>query len=179
MMAIATWALVIVVRVVFAVLGLVVIPFAIPRFKFTGEWRLLRLAWWALPWDNQRDGLLGDKRLHFWTVGDQFPKWMADKPYVKAYWWLAIRNPTNWLTRQGLGCDLTRHSIERLAEGEGWWFNRAGKYWYAFELKRGGFEFFIGFKVLSKYIGRDWSEDPSKAVKGFTARIAWQRQAKT
>ena len=95
LLALVTWVAVVVIRVVFAVLGLFIVPFAIPRFTFGGEWRLLRLAWWALPWDNQRDGILGDKRLRFWVDGDQFPKWMADKPYVKAYYRLAIRNPTN------------------------------------------------------------------------------------
>ena len=169
--ALTTWVAVIVIRVVFAIAGLAVIPLAIPRFTFNGEWRLLRLSWWALPWDNERDGILGDGRLRYWVDGDQFPQWMADKPYIKSYYWLAIRNPTNWLTRQGLGCDLTKHSIERLAEGDGWWFNRAGKYWYAFEIKRGGWRFFIGFKVLTKYIGRNWSGDEGKAIKGFTIRL--------
>lgn len=169
--ALLCWLYVAVIRVAFAFIGLFVVPFAIPRFTFAGEWQLLRLSWWALPWDNERDGILGDSRLHYWNRGDQFPAWMEGKPYLKAWYWTAWRNPTNWLTRQGVGCDLTKNKIITISRGDGWWFNRCGDWWYGFDVVKFGYHFFIGFKLLPKYRSRDWSGDPSKAIKGFSVRL--------
>lgn len=175
--ALIVWAIVFILRLVVIMVGLFVVPFAIPKFKFTGQWELIRLAKWADPWDNPKDGILGDTRLHYWLQGDQYPAWLEGRDWLKAYWWMAIRNPANNFSRfyRLIGCNLADSGeITILAFGGSWEFTKVkGKrfsYWGFYKLtdKR---EVKLGHKIRSKYIGASWVEDPLRAWKGFTFRV--------
>ena len=91
-------------RLVMSLIGMVVVLFALP-FRQNQRWHgekkaptlvpYQRLPRWAKWWDNPWDGVNGDDAYVTW----QRPKWTAKSKYLSAYWWTAIRNRTNWLTR--------------------------------------------------------------------------------
>ena len=87
-------------------------PFSDPRYSRLGNWSLVRLPKWLLPWDNAFDGLLGDKR-------GWFANWcMEHKIAYPSNWsmwiWGAIRNPANYWSRVITGCDVTNSTVEVL-----------------------------------------------------------------
>lgn len=175
-------------RAVVTVVGLAVVPIAllfteVPE-KVT-EWRLVRLPLFAHPWDNPKDGVLGDRRLHYWNQGDQFPGIIKNSPFLKAYWWLAIRNPANNFSRfyRGIGCKVDECKVKLLAgqdivggskDVEGYQFVKAEGpifNYYGFYLYNKKFTMRFGHKVEPKHNEQDFSNDPLKAWKGVTFRI--------
>jgi hypothetical protein len=159
------------------------------------SWKLLRLPKWGHPWDNPRDGCLGDRRLGYWNGGDQYPQWF-DKlswgHYLKAYFWLAIRNPANNLSRyyKGFGCKVDECNIKLLAgvnfvsnvkncqgyqfvKAEGPVFNYWGFYLYKRIGRSSKFVMIrLGHKIEPRHSDMVFEgEDLSKAWKGFTFRV--------
>jgi len=164
------------------VIGWFIIPLAIPRFDFDGkEWRLVKLRWWAHPWGNLRDGILGDRRLHYWNKGDQFPPILDGHDWLKAYWWVAFRNPTNNMKRfyRFFGCNV----LECLSLGNTVNVVKSGKHWKLLELQGPIFKYFgfryssakyniwIGHKIDLKHNDYDFSNDPQRAWKSWTFRF--------
>lgn len=84
------------------------------RFANNGNWHLVRLPTWLLPWDNSIDGMLGDRR-GWW---DNYCREHYKKPCTAFYsmWqWAAIRNSTNYYSRIMSGCDVSKFTVSRLA----------------------------------------------------------------
>ena len=113
--AVLMWIPIIVLTLLGLVAGLFVVPvalFGVPMLpKNVVKWSKINLPSWAYLWDNLRDGVLGDRRLDYWHNGKQYPVWFDKLPlsqYVKAYYWLAIRNPANTLKRYVpfMGCQV-------------------------------------------------------------------------
>jgi len=109
------WLLLFPVRVVLILLGVLVVPLALPFVQsagtwmpFTqapGNWRLVTLPDWAWLWSNDRDGALGDKR-GWWHLNALFGLG-AYHPF-SMFWWLALRNPANNMRFSPLfGCPVT------------------------------------------------------------------------
>lgn len=108
MQAVITWVILFAIRAAVIALGIVAVPMALlfafeasrPRVQFqgySGEWRDIRLPRWAYLWDNPSDGAMGDKRGWYWNEGR--PAIIAKSDYLKAYYWLAFRNPANMFSR--------------------------------------------------------------------------------
>lgn len=91
-------------RAVWSVIGWFVVAFALP-FRQKQIWHgekaqatlvpYERLPRWALYWDNPWDGINGDDKY----VRHQAPKWLGSSRYLRAWYWTAKRNATNFLTR--------------------------------------------------------------------------------
>lgn len=83
------------------------------QFPHELKWQLVRLPEWLLWWDNQYDGLLGDKR-GYWN--DQCLKKYnkrADHPWCM-WLWGAIRNPSNYYSRNVACFDVSKCDIEKV-----------------------------------------------------------------
>lgn len=191
------WPLIFFLRLVFIFSGLFVVWMALP-FRYTDEsgtrdhawdgWRLVRLPWWAWPWDNLRDGARGDTAGRYWLR--DAPKWLTGRNW-KMWWWLAIRNPANNFSRftRGLGCNVAEATVYLLAGqqyvaddpgSEGWQFVMADgpifNYWGFYYVSR--WQVFgkslvirLGHKIEPRHNTADWRDDPDKAWKGVTFRI--------
>lgn len=85
-----------------------------PFLQFSGEWQMIRLPTWLLPWDNAFDGLMGDKR-GWWNnyCLENYGK-PATHPYC-LWRWAAMRNPANYWSRNITGIDVTNWTISKLA----------------------------------------------------------------
>ena len=101
------------------ILGLIVVAIALPFRRtipgtskaFTeaeGTWELVRLPTWALLWDNPYDGVLGDKRGWWHIYTDDC------RSFKSMYLWTAIRNPTNYFSRNIAGCNVSECCITKL-----------------------------------------------------------------
>ena len=199
--ATVSWTFNAVIRVVAIVLGYVMVPLGLMFTKLPDtdatEHELIRLPIWCHPWDNIRDGAMGDKRLWYWLTGypkviDKLPrKW---QPFCKSFHWLAIRNSANTLSRYypGIGCPVDKCKIEYTGQylvkdefgKEGFQFVRAkGPYFTYYGLyhniplpQKGWFKGRaligrMGHKVEPRHMNTDWSqEEPTKAYKGWTFR---------
>lgn len=87
---------------------------AVPFSQFPGEWWPVHLPKWAWPWDNNSDGMLGDKR-GWW---DNYCRENYDTSCNALYsmWqWAAVRNPANNWSRYVTGVDQSRCKVEMLA----------------------------------------------------------------
>lgn len=113
--AAAQWSLLFPVRVVLILLGLLVVPLALPFIHkgspwvpFTqapGNWCLIKLPAWAWIWSNDRDGALGDKR-GWWHLNAPFG--LGAHHWFSMFFWLALRNPANNMRFTPLlGCPVT------------------------------------------------------------------------
>ena len=193
LLALSVWSLLFILKLALAIIGLVWVPVCLVGIKLhsasSTNWELTRLPWWGHPFDNPRDGLMGDKRLHYWLEGDQFPKWFSKAPsklqsWLKAYYWLAIRNPANNFSRfyPGLAVNVTKAKIELLAGDTyvnnkttpGYQFVRAFDgvlYYWGFYLVTDKLVIRLGHKIEPKHITQDFSNDPDKAWKGFTFKF--------
>lgn len=81
-----------------------------PFTQYPGNWTLVRLPQWLLPWDNLFDGFMGDKR--GWWSNQRGGK--ADSFW--AMWlWGATRNPANYWSRIMTGVDLSRCVITKIS----------------------------------------------------------------
>lgn len=84
-----------------------------PFTQYPGEWMLVRLPTWLKWWDNQYDGLLGDKR-GWW---DNDCQTLRSKPASHPYcmWlWAALRNPANYFSRNIVALDISRCTVTKL-----------------------------------------------------------------
>lgn len=96
------WLLILPVRVALILLGLVVVPLALPLritngppVPFTqapGNWVHVGLPSWAWLWSNDRDGAAGDKR-GWWHLNAPFG--LGAYHWFSMLFWLALRNPAN------------------------------------------------------------------------------------
>lgn len=159
-----------------------------PFTKYEGMWRSVHLPWlkalWL--WDNERDGLYGDKRGFYTTQYN--PHWSTK---LKCFWWGAIRNPANNFKRFVLGCDIREFSMKTLygkdfvrddfdstgfqlvkaerVSGKGidhyhlYWVKRWGKSNRAIVVE-------LGNKVQARHNGATYEEE-SKYFKGFTFEV--------
>jgi hypothetical protein len=155
-------------------LGLIVVPLAIPfsrvvgemrpftdpRYSYRGYWFLERLPVWALPWDNVYDGLLGDKR--GWWANDCEENGYSFHSFKAKFLWASIRNPANYWSRIVTGCDV--RTVELLAgqpvcdeDNPGWHFLRATD-------AKGRSFYYLGFVF-------PWWFDKTHAVYG---RFGWK-----
>ena len=173
------WLLLFLVRQAVILAGFIVTPFALLfaterdtyRVPKWAEWRLVRLPWWAWPWDKLHDGAMGDIYGYYWH--DQAPKFLKSA-YLKKLWWLAWRNPCNNFSRfiPGMGVNLDGKQIVTLATCPRYDFYQvAGLPYWNLQFRAMGGTFKLGHKVFPKYNGRDWSSDPLAAIKGFTFRF--------
>lgn len=130
-------------RGVFYILGLVLQPVAIKFAKedrrsekpFSqhpehGVWYLRTAPKWLLPFGNERDGFLGDKR--GWWANERNGE---EESFLSQYIWSALRNPCNNMRFMPLSsCDTSKSKIKLIAGqeyvrdkvgSEGWQFVRA------------------------------------------------------
>lgn len=188
--AVPLWVLLFSVRLGFVLSGLFVVALALPfasarhseRVPTWAEWQLVRLPWWAWPWDNLRDGCMGDRHGNFW-----FRQAKRKTDFGKKYEWLAIRNPCNNFSRflPGLNVNIDGKEVLLLAGREvndqtpGVMFTKVKGlpywgFWYVGKEVKGGrrWNIRLGHKLQMKDNGKDWSHDQQKAIKGFTFRIS-------
>lgn len=197
--AIAVWVPQLAIQLFFIITGLFVNLFAISwghvrlindttkMVEYKGQkrlWGLYRLPKWALAWDNPEDGVLGDDSLRWW---------LRDSPtldandWISRYWWMAIRNPANYIKRIGLGCDLRKYDdIEHIAgvseydvrddpDKTGWQLLRCGPFYHLYIVKRYGklnrgfiLEFGNKIKLSHKNVKYD---NEINYYKGFTFEL--------
>lgn len=196
-----SWSVTLVVRVIAILAGLIMVPLGLAFTKLPDpdatEWQYIGLPKWCDPWDNVRDGAMGDKRMWWWLKG--YPTWVDSLPrkmqsFVKAFWWLAIRNSANKLARYyaGFGCPIDKCEIDYIGDyrvsddigGEGFQFVKASgpifnyySIYHHIALPQKGF--FkgkaliarMGHKVEPRHADKDWSlEEPTKRFKNWTFR---------
>ena len=120
-----SWTGTLVVRVAAILVGFVMVPLGLAFTKLpepdVTEWQHISLPWWCDPWDNVRDGAMGDKRMWWWNVG--YKPWFDKLPpkansFIKAFWWLAVRNSVNKMARYypGFGCPIDKCEIEYIGD---------------------------------------------------------------
>ena len=185
-------------RLVVMLLGIVIVPIGVLTTKEVesdrahkwADWRLRKMhkVFWL--WDNDRDGSMGDTRGNY--DDHQRPGFIKASAYLKAVYWLAIRNPANNWSRfmKPNSVDVRELEIEKLAGdsivtkgaktvwqftiGRGEKFNYYGFY-MLIPYKDGHWNIRFGHKISEKHIGKDYSGDPQKAIKGFTIRVLLDR----
>lgn len=195
--AVIQWLLLFPVRVVLILLGVLVVPLALPFIQsagplvpFTqapGNWLLFTLPGWAWLWSNDRDGTLGDKR-GWWHLNAPFGLG-AYHPF-SMFWWLALRNPANNMRFTPLlGCPVTECDYrywgdENVEDRPG----QGGRRFLLATHKRTGRRYYgfygvwqwsatravvvqIGFKGEPKDWAEDYTSDPSRQWAGLTFEI--------
>lgn len=195
--AAAQWSLLFPVRVVLILLGLLVVPLALPFRQATGAavpftqapgvWRLVRLPEWAWIWSNDRDGALGDRR-GWWHLNAPFG--LGAYHWFSMLWWLALRNPANnmrftpWFGCPVTECDYRYWGDENVEDRPGQGGRRfllathrqTGRRYYGFY---GVWQWSptravviqIGFKGEPKDWAEDYSGDLSRQWAGMTFEI--------
>lgn len=191
------WALFLPLRVTLILLGLLVVPLALPflvienpPIAFTqapGYWGLGRLPAWAWLWSNDRDGALGDKR-GWWHMNTPFD--LGAYHWFSQFWWLAIRNPANnmrfspWFSCPVAECDYRYWGSEVVKDRPGQGGRRlilathktTGRRYYGFY---GVWQWSatravviqIGFKPEPSDWQEDYSADPTAQWKGLTFEV--------
>lgn len=179
------WVLLLLMRVVLILLGLVVVPLALP-FRDWGKSDsdgrgITVLPRWAWLWSNDFDGSTGDKR-GWWASHTPFG--LSTHHWFSQFWWLAIRNPVNNLrkTRFGScpvsGCFIYWSGDFKVRDKKGGQGTRmtmakhrvTGKKWYGFYMVHEwsdtrAFVVRLGFKI------EPWHENGDEPPKGFTFKI--------
>jgi len=196
-LAAGQWLLLFPVRVVLILLGVLVVPLALPFVQsagpwvpFTqapGNWRLITLPAWAWLWSNDRDGALGDKR-GWWHLNAPFG--LGAHHWFSMLWWLALRNPANNMRFSPLfGCPVTECDYrywgdENVEDRPG----QGGRRFLLATHKRTGRRYYgfygvwqwtatralvvqIGFKGEPKDWAEDYASDPSRQWAGMTFEI--------
>ncbi|BBH44754.1 hypothetical protein [Pseudomonas sp. KU43P] len=191
------WLLLFPVRVALILIGLVVVPLAMPLLvtegppvPFTqapGNWQFKRLPAWAWLWSNDRDGAAGDKR-GWWHLNAPFG--LGAYHPLSMFVWLALRNPANnmrftrWLGCPVTECDYRYWGDENVEDrpGEGGrrlllaTHKKTGRRYYGFY---GVWEWSttravviqIGFKGEPKDWAEDYTGDLSRQWAGMTFEI--------
>lgn len=191
------WALFLPLRVTLILLGLVVVPLALPFLTienppvaFTqapGYWGLGRLPAWAWLWSNDRDGALGDKR-GWWHLNAPFD--LGAYHWFSQFWWLAIRNPANnmrfhpWFSCPVAECDYRYWGSEGVKDRPGQGGRRlilathktTGRRYYGFygvwQLRATrALVIQVGFKPEPSDWKEDYSADPTAQWKGLTFEV--------
>lgn len=191
------WALFIPLRVTLILLGLVVVPLALPfltienpPIAFTqapGYWGLGRLPAWAWLWSNDRDGALGDKR-GWWHLNTPFD--LGAYHWFSQFWWLAIRNPANnmrfspWFSCPVAQCDYRYWGDEVVKDRPGQGGRRlimathknTGRRYYGFYgvwqwSATRALVIQLGFKPEPSDWQEDYSADPTAQWKGLTFEV--------
>lgn len=84
-----------------------------PFTQYEGTHRLVTLQTWAKPWDNIFDGAWGDER--GWWDNECRKYGLTCRDYLAMFWWMAVRNSSNYFSRVTTSCDAGRCVIEKLA----------------------------------------------------------------
>ena len=192
------WLVLFVGRMAVMLLGIVVVPIGALTLREVDsdrehswtDWRMKKMNKLFWLWDNDRDGSMGDTRGNY--NDHQRPGFIRNSSYLKAVYWLAIRNPANNWSRfmHPNSVDVRDLEIEKLAGdsivtkgakkawqltiGRGKTFNYYGFYILT-PAKDGHWNIRLGHKIMEKHIGKDYSGDPQKAIKGFTIRVLLDR----
>lgn len=191
------WAFFLPLRVILILLGVLVVPLALPLIKvqgpvvpFTqapGNWWLATLPSWAWLWSNDRDGALGDKR-GWWHLNAPFG--LGAYHWFSQLWWLAIRNPANnmrfspWFSCPLTECTYRYWGNETVKDRPGQGGQRlllathrqTGRRYYGFY---GVWQWSaaravvvqLGFKPEPSDWLEDYRDDPSRQWKGLTFEI--------
>lgn len=184
------WLFLFVVRAVLMVLGLVVVPVALPFTKWTvsvSDRRNIEvLPDWAWLWSNDFDGTLGDRR-GWWDAHAPFG--LGSYHFLSKFIWLALRNPVNNLRRTDwFSCPVRdcyvmyigKFNVEDKVGKTGWQFVVAehmktekewhGFYWvHPWNAER-ALVVRAGFKIKPGH------EDGNEPPKGFTFRFnPWKK----
>ena len=192
------WILVFFLWSVVFLTGLVAVSLLIPFAKVPKtleNWYLLNLPKIGWLWDNDIDGMLGDDYLAYWNntgTHPQYPQWF-DKfkygHYLKAWYWLAIRNACNNFERRVIGCNVIGRKVSykgayliRDTSGhEGWQLVWSGIYsgFYLYKkFKDKALTIRIGYKIEPQHFDVSYQQahfaNAKKAVKGFTFRIKYK-----
>lgn len=139
-------------QLIFSLLGIIVGLFVIPvALLFVDDslkestllesesqdyWWMRNLPKWAKLWDNKIDGTLGDTAFR-WASRD-IPFGLKNTSYLGQFWWMAVRNPANYLKRFILSCDVRKNKVEKIAgqdyvrddlDSTGWQFLKCGKFY--------------------------------------------------
>ena len=203
--ACAMWIPIIALTVIGILTGLLIVPVALFFVKINKEyqeWELINLPRFFYLWDNIRDGVIGDRRLDYWNNGKQYPLWFDKLPlsqYVKAYYWLAIRNPANTLKRYVpfMGCKVGiieggyeyihllagQEYVSDVRDVQGFQFVKTSKpkemlsYWGFYLYKQVTSDRYLmirlGHKIEPRHMSEEFTgERANKAWKGTTFRIA-------
>lgn len=197
--AIAIWCCLIVARVTLILFGFIIVPIALlqaqtyeltrrPYGARLGTWVYRGLPSWAFIWDNRTDGTLGDTR-GYWA-NEATPFGLPVGHWFSQWWWLCIRNPTNYLRFvPPFSCDVSlEDNRPRLLSGQsyvrdknghsGYQFVKSGGYFYSFYYvhqwsETRAFVLRIGHKVEPRHGDMSWTyKNVTKRFKGFTARIS-------
>lgn len=151
------WALLFVARAVLVLVGVLVVPLALPwrtdhadtARPFTeakGVWRLVTLPAWAWLWSNARDGALGDRR--GWWHKNTPGGWGA-YDVRSMFWWLVIRNPVgNARYLVPFALDVTRCRA--------WWFGQES---VEDDPGAGGFRFLVAWSGVCVWFGLYWVKE--------------------
>ena len=196
-----SWTVTLIVRVIAILIGFIMVPLGLVFTKLPApdetKWKYIGLPKWCDPWDNVRDGAMGDKRMWWWNEG--YPNWMnklspKTHSFMKAFWWLAIRNSANKLARYypAFGCPIDKCEIEYIGDfyvsddigeegfqfvkAKGPIFNYYSLYHHIALPQKGFFKgkaliARMGHKVEPRHALKDWSkEEPTKRFKNWTLR---------
>jgi len=193
------WLILFVARIVIILLGLIIVPIGVLTTRevksYRGHswhaWRLRKMHKIFWIWDNDRDGSMGDVRGNYEVF--QRPTPIKDSDYLKAVYWLAIRNPANnWsrflrpnsvdirdlvISKLGGDSDVVKSDKKswQFTLGEGKIFNYYGFY-MLIPYKDGHWNIRFGHKIMEKHIGKRYTNDQQKALKGFTVRVLVDRK---
>lgn len=189
-MFLITWPLIFILKIIISFLGIFLTPFCLIGVDIEKEyskWEMVKLNKLGWLFENLRDGCIGDVRLDYWNNGKQYPSWFDSLPmsqYIKAYYWIALRNPFNRNRYIPLlGCDMRVCEVTLLAGQEfvsdtkksyGWQFVKTSGpifNYYGFYLYKPWRSKFIrirlGHKIEPRYNDKTWNDDPSRASKSW------------
>ena len=165
----------------------------------TKYWELITMPIIFWPWDNYRDGMMGDTRGWYYNYWKQegWSEWFA------RYHWLAIRNPTNNLRFvKGISAYMPTTHVTvlkgqpvvedelgqegfQILKGTGKYFNYYTLYYVAKANAEGISPFIIrlGHKIKLSHNDTDWTAELNagdgrafKGYKGFTFRIGFNKK---
>jgi len=182
-------------------LGLIVVPLALPYRKehpetlkpFTdpaqlpGVWVLVTLPFWAKWWSNEFDGAWGDKR-GWWNTYCRTNYKKGCAAFYSMFQWLAIRNPANYYSRVVSGCDVSKCIVTCIAGQEladedtpGWSFlvatEESGKRYHLLQFwipltKTHGILGRFGWKIKMSHNGTAPDAPISERIKASVYRVS-------
>ena len=168
------WLALATLRIVMIALGILAVPLglpfrstgpSVPFTQYPGEWALVRLPAWLRPWDNEFDGMLGDKR-GWWNNNRLVGSGEDCRTFRSMFLWGAIRNPANYFSRRTAGCDVSQCVITK-KYGDDYVVEQSGvRCWHLLSAESiDGTRYFRFFCVLP------WWFNPDKA---FEIDLGWK-----
>lgn len=186
------WSMLLVIRIILIIIGLVIVPMALPfrkhhldtRKNFTEHnrtkfWELVTLPKWAWIWSNDRDGALGDKR-GWWDkeCGDS-------RSFSCMFKWLALRNPAHNTTFTALSSNVCKSAVVCIGGlleqdfkdiDDGWQLlktagSRIPRYHLYIVKPKIGLYVNIGHKIKLKHNNHQIFDHTAKCWKKFTFRV--------